>query len=354
MLNDRIIKEKPSDEEMNTRLKALQKKLAAQTLAVREHKLPVIVLVEGWGTSGKGSLVGRIINNIDPRFYRVASLEKVREEDRRKPFLWRFVKEIPEAGNFVFMDSGWMDQLTREYAHKELSKKDYELRIANVRRFERQLTDNGYLVVKFFLNISKKEQKKRIRTLADDPATKWRVTDTDLAQNKHYDKYMDIFDKFLDATDSSRAMVYHRWLLQEMGRASGSGNPDRGIDVALQNHSLAVPIPQNVFPLMDMPKLSDISLQDKTVSDEEYSKRLKELQGKLRELHNSIYHKKIPVIIAYEGWDAAGKGGNIKRVTEALDPRGYEVFPIASPLPYEKIPIISSGVSSPGFHAPVM
>ena len=69
MLNNRIMKEKPSDEEMNTRLKALQKKLAAQTLAVREHKLPVIVLVEGWGTSGKGSLVGRIINNIDPRFY---------------------------------------------------------------------------------------------------------------------------------------------------------------------------------------------------------------------------------------------------------------------------------------------
>ena len=72
------MKEKPSGEEMNTRLKDLQKKLAAQTLAVREHKLPVIVLVEGWGTSGKGSLVGRIINNIDPRFYRVASLEKVR------------------------------------------------------------------------------------------------------------------------------------------------------------------------------------------------------------------------------------------------------------------------------------
>lgn len=165
---------------------------------------------------------------------------------------------------------------------------------------------------------------------------------------------MDIFDKFLDATDSSRAPWYivdgssKKWAeLQVLEILT------EGIDVALQNHSLAVPIPQNVFPLMDMPKLSDISLQDKTVSDEEYSKRLKELQGKLRELHNSIYHKKIPVIIAYEGWDAAGKGGNIKRVTEALDPRGYEVFPIASPLPYEN-PDISSGVSSPGFHAPVM
>ena len=83
------------------------------------------------------------------------------------------------------------------YVHKELSKKDYELRIANVRRFERQLTDNGYLVVKFFLNISKKRNTRNgSGTLADDPATKWRVTDTDLAQNKHYDKYMDIFDKF--------------------------------------------------------------------------------------------------------------------------------------------------------------
>ena len=71
-------------------------------------------------------------------------------------------------------------------------------------------------------------------------------------------------------------------------------------------------------------------------TEEEYDTLLNQYQKRLRELHNELYRKKIPVIIAYEGWDAAGKGGNIKRITEALDPRGYEVHPIASPEPHEK------------------
>ena len=101
------------------------------------------------------------------------------------------------------------------------------------------------------------------------------------------------------------------------------------------NSSLAVPLLQNAFPLKQIPKLSDISL-DKTIADDEYEQLLEHYQSRLNELHNEIYRKKIPVIIAYEGWDAAGKGGNIKRITEALDPRGYEVHPIASPEPHEK------------------
>lgn len=337
MLKNRVMKEKPSDEELKKRLKALQETFSAQTLQVKARKIPVIVLIEGWGTAGKGNLIGRIINNIDPRFYRVASLEKIREEDTRKPFLWRFVKEIPEAGNFVFMDSGWMDQITREYAQGTLSKKNYALRVAGVKRFERQLTDNGYLVLKLFMNITEKEQKKRIKALSENETTRWRVSDTDISQNKNYEKYLDIYEDYLSDTDSFRSPWYiidgssRKWAeLQALEILTES------INIALQNHSQAVPIPQNVFPLKPMPALNQISLNDKTVTDSEYDARLKELQAKLRELHNNIYHKKIPVILAYEGWDAAGKGGNIKRVAEALDPRGFEVFPIASPLPYEK------------------
>ena len=109
----------------------------------------------------------------------------------------------------------------------------------------------------------------------------------------------------------------------------------QGIEIALSNHKLAVPLLQNVFPLERMPLLSEIPL-DKTIEETEYKKELKHLQQRLGELHNRLYRKKVPVIIAYEGWDAAGKGGNIKRITEALDPRGYEVHPIASPEPHEK------------------
>ena len=91
----------------------------------------------------------------------------------------------------------------------------------------------------------------------------------------------------------------------------------------------------NAFPLKPIEKLADVAL-DKTLTEEEYDTLLNQYQKRLRELHNELYRKKIPVIIAYEGWDAAGKGGNIKRITEALDPRGYEVHPIASPEPHEK------------------
>ena len=93
---------------------------------------------------------------------------------------------------------------------------------------------------------------------------------------------------------------------------------------------------QNVFPLEPIPRLADIDLQDKILNDEEYKKELKQLQIELGKLHNKLYRKRIPVIITYEGWDAAGKGGNIKRITEALDPRGYQEQPIASPEPHEK------------------
>ena len=98
---------------------------------------------------------------------------------------------------------------------------------------------------------------------------------------------------------------------------------------------MAVPLLQNVFPLEKIPRLDEIDL-DKAVTQEEYRTELDRLQERLGQLHNKLYRKKVPVIIAYEGWDAAGKGGNIKRITEALDPRGFEVHPIASPEPHEK------------------
>lgn len=88
------------------------------------------------------------------------------------------------------------------------------------------------------------------------------------------------------------------------------------------------------FPLLKMPKLADVDLS-MALTDEEYREQLKPLQKRLAKLHNVIYRKKIPVILCYEGWDAAGKGGNIRRVARPLDPRGFDVMPIASPEPHE-------------------
>ena len=336
MLREWIAAEMPEEEELKNRLEAAREKMAVQQLQMKEKKVPVLVLVEGWGTSGKGSSIGRIIQNIDPRFFKVFDMEKKTEEDARKTFLYRHFAKIPEAGKFVFLDSGWMNELTGGYLQGKLSEKEYAKRIESVQRFERQLTDNGYLVVKLFLNISKKEQEKRISRLTDEKDTAWRVGSYDLWQNEHYEKCQEIFSDYLKQTNQPSAPWYiidaksRKWReLQIMEILT------QGIDIALSNSQMAVPLLQNVFPLERMPLLSEVPL-DKTISDEDYKKELKQLRQRLGELHNRLYRKKVPVVIAYEGWYAAGKGGNIKRITSALDPRGYEVHPIASPEPHEK------------------
>lgn len=337
MLKNVIFPERPGEEELKARLKAAREKLAGQQTLIKEHKLPVLVLVEGWGTAGKGSVIGQMIRNIDPRFFKVAPMDQPTEEEKRKPFLCRYFTKIPEAGKFMFLDSGWMDEVTRNRVHGEMDQKTYEQRIDSIRRFERQLTDNGYLVMKFFCHISEKEQKKRIEDLVEEIDTRWRVSENDKWQNKHYEKCLEVFDRYMEDTNNPSAPWYvidaksKKWAeLQALEILT------QGIEIALQNQSLAVPLLQNVFPLEKVPKLSEIPLENKSLSDEEYKEQLTRLQNHLKELHNRLYRKKVPVVIVYEGWDAAGKGGNIKRITEALDPRGFEVQPIASPEPHEK------------------
>ena len=336
MLKDWKRSEKPSGEEIEKRLEELRAELFARQTRIRDHKLPVLVVLEGWGAAGKGSVLGKVIRNIDPRFFKVATMGERSEEEERKPFLYRHFIRIPEAGKYMFLDGSWMDEVTGEYLHGDLKEKEYLRRLTSIRQFERQLTDNGYLVLKFFFHIDEEEQKKRLHKLQEDKNTRWRVSENDLWQNKHYQKCLDVYDDYLRETNQSSAPWYiidaedKKWAqLQLMDILV------RGIDTALTNGAAAVPILQNMFPLRKTQKLSEIPL-DQELTEEEYRRELEKCQKKLSRLHNELYRKRIPVVIAYEGWDAAGKGGNIKRITGALDPRGFEVHPIASPEPHEK------------------
>ena len=337
MLNSWCSAQIPCEEEIKNRLSYSRGRLYELQMKIKEHKLPVLVLFEGWGAAGKGSIIGKVIKNIDPRFFKVATMSAPTEEELRKPFLYRYMKQIPENGKFTFLDSGWMEETVKECLEEKLSDQDYEKRINSINRFERQLTDNGYLVVKFFMHIEKKEQEMRISKLLSHKDTKWRVSSFDLWQNQHYKKCHKVFDRYLTNTNLPTSPWYlidskdKKWAeLQVLEHLIS------GIEVALQNNAHSLPLLQNIFPLEKISVLKEIPLADKTLTDEEYKKELELLQGKLRDLHNRLYRKKVPLIITYEGWDAAGKGGNIKRITEALDPRGFEVHPIASPEPHEK------------------
>lgn len=338
MLKNYAKSEIPSKEEMEGKLKEERTRLFNFQMKIKEAGLPVMVLFEGWNAAGKGAVIGKVIRNIDPRFFKVATMDRQpNEEEKRYPFLYRYIKEIPEAGKFRFFDTCWMEEVVDGVVSGTLTEEDYRNRVHSINVIERQLCDNGYLVVKFFFHISEKVQKKRLKALDSKKDTSWRVDKEDLYQNRHYDEFREIFDRYLTDNNLSRAPWYiidaknKKWaelqVLQYL---------NQGIDIALKNHAANVPILQNIFPMEKTGKLSEISLADKTMTDEEYESELDRLQKELSELGNKVYRKKIPVIIAYEGWDAAGKGGNIKRITAALDPRDFVVEPIASPEPHEK------------------
>ena len=327
----------PEKEELKTRLSDARSQLYDLQMKIKEHKVPVLVLFEGWGTAGKGRTIGKVIRNIDPRFFKVVTMSEPTAEEQRYPFLYRYFKHIPEQGKFTFLDSGWMEQICKERLEEKTDEKEYGSRIESIRRFERQLTDNGYLVLKFFMHIDQEEQKKREERLLEHKDTRWRVSEFDQWENAHYKKCVKVFSQYMSDTNASTSPWYiidaseRKWAELQVLETMISN-----IQVALQNQAHSVPILQNVFPLEQIPRLSEIELKDKEQEEAEYKTELKKLQGELGELHNRLYRKRIPVIITYEGWDAAGKGGNIKRITEALDPRGFEVHPIASPEPHEK------------------
>lgn len=334
------LKKSVPQEEYKTLAKELRARLSALQQPVRNKKLPVIVLFEGWGASGKGGLISDLILNFDPRGCKVHSVVAPTELERREPVLWRYWRMIPRAGEIAVLDRSWYMDVSTARLEEDVSGDELTRRLDGINTFERELTDAGYLILKFFVHIGKKAQKERFEKLAKDKNTQWRVTELDWKRNRQYDKYREAFDEMLGYTDTTNA-PWH--LLSGTDRRAAALDVFRTVagrigEALAQAPAGEVPAEEPVNPgpyhFLPMPGLADVPL-DRTLEKEEYEKRLREEQKQLSELHSELYLKKVPVVLVYEGWDAAGKGGNIRHVAKALDPRGYEVVPIAAPAPDE-------------------
>lgn len=323
-----------SKEERKAAVKSLRKALAARQSKLRDAKIPVIVLVEGWDSAGKGGLINDLISELDPRFISVFSLDEALEGSEDYPFLYPYFNAIPENGKLLFMDSGYMEESVHGLMSGELDEDAYALYVQSSQRFERTLRDNGYLLIKFFMNITRKEQSKRFSGLLQDENTAWRVTEDDLWQNSEYKGFRKCYENFMAQT--SEVAPWH--ILD--GESSSKSLYDAlkiicdTVDAAIEAGKYNAPAHDAEFPMTETVRLADADLS-LTVEESVYKEELKKLQNRLYELHNEVHRLGIPVVVCYEGWDAAGKGGNIKRLTYPLDPRGFEVFPIASPEPHE-------------------
>ncbi len=279
--------------------KRLQTLLTAQQPALREAKQPVVVLVEGWAAAGKGGLINKLISDIDPRFSSVFSLDADRRDADRYPFLYPFFSALPENGKMLFMDGGWMEAAVRDRLCGGLSKEEYRQRILSVNRFERQLRDNGYLVLKLFLHISEKEQAKRQKGLLADKETAWRVSDYDRRQNREYDRFRKAYEEFMTATGD--VFPWH-----VVDGSAGKRNYDgfrlltEAIAASLAAGKICGEPFEAAFAMAPTPRLRDVDLSPR-LEEEEYRRELDALQERISRLHNMIYRKRIPVVVCFEG-----------------------------------------------------
>lgn len=331
-------------EEYKTDVQPYKDCLSALQHRVKEEKLPVLVLFEGWSAAGKGTILSDVILTLDPRNFKAKSTTPSTADERRRPFLWRHWMSLPERGIFGIYDRSWYPEVVDGQLERGDSKEKTRSKLASINAFERQLADDGTLIVKFFLHITKKEQKKRLRALDAKKSTAWRVKREDYKKNERYDEYYKCFDSMLEKTDASHApwhvvagqdrLAAQAEVYRILASAIEGAFAARERQAAKKPEMDAPPPVPGPFSLIQMPTLAEVHL-GKFLQKDEYKEQLEKLKRKLSKLHSQLYLARKPVVVLYEGWDAAGKGGNIKRLTSALDPRGYEVVPIASPTPTE-------------------
>ncbi len=304
-----------------------------------QAKLPVVVVFEGAEGAGKGVLINRFIRRLDPRHFRVHSINKVYEEERFRPYLWRFWRRLPAAGKMTVLDRSWYGPILQQRVGKTALEREWQNACEEIKSFERQLCDGGCLIIKIFLHITQEEQAERFLKLESNPATAWRITKQDWIHHENYDSYCTYAEEMLAQSDNPQAP----WQLISATHLRAAtvdifATTCRVLEQALDAKE-AGKFPEASPPRLPVKKGKDpLKKVDPglTISREKYREELDALQEEVGHLAHQIYVDRVPVVVVYEGWDAAGKGGNIKRLTQSMDPRGYEVFPVAAPNDIER------------------
>ncbi len=326
---------KAAMEEMEAKLGVLQRDC-------KEAKIPVMILFEGMGAAGKGIQINRLIQAMDPRGFSVYTSNRPTEEEQYRPFLWSYWTKTPAKGRIAIFDRSWYRRVQVDRFDGLTQETELLSAFQDILSFERQLTDDGTVIIKLFLHISKEEQKKRYKKLTASKETAWRVSDSDWQRNKAYDRYAQINEEMLERTDTE----YAPWTIIEATdknyaamkiMATVTSRLEYELAKRREEKSEVKAVPKTIPS--DRYKngvLSGLDLSKK-LTQSRYKRELNELQKRLEILHSELYRLRIPVVIGFEGWDAGGKGGAIRRLTSHLDPRGYQVNPTASPNDIEKV-----------------
>jgi AMP-polyphosphate phosphotransferase len=323
--------------EYSARVPGLRTELLQLQRKLEPADFPVIVLLNGVDGAGRSETLNLLHEWLDTRYLVTEAFGPPTDEERQRPEFWRYALSLPPRGKIGIFVGNWytMPILGRTYG--DVRRKAFEQSLARIRAFEKMHADDGALFVKFWLHIGKREQRKRLKKLASERATRWRVTPQDWKNHALYDRFVDVSAQALQATSSGEAPWNVVESADERYRNLTVAETLRDrIRVQLEARK-SVEAPRPPDPNVPDPStvLDALDLSQK-LDKEEYEKKLEALQGRLNRLARRLAKQQKSAILVFEGWDAAGKGGAIRRLVHALDARQYRVIPVAAPSDEEK------------------
>jgi AMP-polyphosphate phosphotransferase len=325
--------------------------LRAELLDAQQQLLrapfPVIVLFAGVDAAGKSETASLLNEWMDPHWIVTRGYTDSSAEELERPRLWRYWRDLPPHGRIALFLSAWYSSPIRHRVARRISNAEFDGLLDEVAAFERALTDDGAVILKFWMHLGKAAQKKRFKAWEKDPLRRWRVGKDSWRHWKMFDRFVAAADRAIRHTSNDQAPWHivegedERYRSVAVGTAlrdairrglerSGHGRQpasrrktSRGSVTVLEK----VERDFNVLDRLDMSQQLDPKNFDTT---------LERQQGRLNQLQRKANAKGISTILVFEGWDAAGKGGAIRRVTGALDARDYQVIPISAPTDEEK------------------
>jgi polyphosphate:AMP phosphotransferase len=322
--------------------------------SLQQTTIPVIVLFGGVDGAGKSETVHLLNEWMDPRWLVNRAFEDASQDERERPPFWRYWLALPPRGRIGLFMSTWYSRPLLDRVSRESTAAEFESALDRIASFERTLADDGAVILKFWMHLGRKAQKKRLTALEKDPLTRWRVTPTQWARWRQYGKFIAATERLIQMT----SFVHAPWFIvdgtDERYRNLVVGSElQRALRRVLDPSAREKPSrrrPPTVSPVT-RPAPESISLRDRVDRDRSIldaldmtaalpDKRARlailKQQGRLNKLQRAAAGKKVSLMLIFEGWDAAGKGGAIRRVTSALDPRAYRVVPIAAPTDEER------------------
>ncbi|MFW5833525.1 MAG: polyphosphate:AMP phosphotransferase, partial [Pseudomonadota bacterium] len=310
--------------------------LEAQRQA-RAANLPVLLLINGVAGAGKGELVNHLLEWLDSRGVQTHVFWDETDEEKQRPRWWRYWRAMPGGGEIGVLFGGWYQHLIEDAQQGRLAEDGISGELERIRETEHMLVNGGVLLVKFWFHLPAREQARRVKERRRDPQSHWHMAPETTKAADHYDEFIDIATRVVRETDTGEAP----WFLIE---ATDSRFRDltagktllRAIDTCLAGGGSKDPVKVSHAPALpeaDSARRTIVDLvpADRVLEKSDYKSHKRKLDARLNRLGWEGFEARRPVVALFEGWDAAGKGGAIRRLTEALDARLYRVIPIAAP-----------------------